>query len=96
MGAFGDELSRLRRGRGIMATDLRERVGPSLRALAGIDPVASQEEARLSALARNFGDVSTGGQAARAGGGWWASRRLSRRSRSDLVNFHWNGVAICW
>ena len=60
MGAFGDELSRLRRGRGIMATDLQERVGPSLRALAGIDPVASQEEARrrllafLDGLARNL------------------------------------------
>jgi hypothetical protein len=60
MGALGDELSRLRRGRGIMASDLRERVGPYLRALAGIDPAVSQEEARrkllafLDELARNL------------------------------------------
>ncbi|MGH3185696.1 MAG: hypothetical protein ACRDPY_00670 [Streptosporangiaceae bacterium] len=47
MGAIGNELSRLRRGRGIITSDLQERVGPSLRALAGIDPLASQEEARL-------------------------------------------------
>ena len=60
MGALGDELSRLRRGRGIMASDLSERVGPNLRALAGIDPAGSQEEARrrllafLGELARNL------------------------------------------
>lgn len=52
---------------------------------------------QLSALARNFGDVLIGGQAARGGAvGSCAARRLSRRSRSDLVNFHWNGAAICW
>lgn len=51
MGALGDELSRLRRGRGIMASDLRERLGPTLRALAGIDPAGSQEEARRRLLA---------------------------------------------
>jgi hypothetical protein len=51
MGALGDELSRLRRGRGIMACDVRERVGPTLQALAGIDPVESQEEARRKLLA---------------------------------------------
>jgi hypothetical protein len=51
MGALGDELSRLRRGRGIMASDLPERVGPNLRALAGIDPAGSQEEARRKLLA---------------------------------------------
>src|ERR1700733_7196358 len=46
MGALGDELSRLRRGRGIVASDLQERVGPTIRALASIDPAESQEEAR--------------------------------------------------
>jgi hypothetical protein len=46
MGTLGDELSRLRRGRGIMASDLQERVGPTIRALASIDPAESQEEAR--------------------------------------------------
>jgi hypothetical protein len=51
MGALADELSRLRRGRGIMAGDVRERVGPTLRALAGIDPAGSQEEARRRLLA---------------------------------------------
>ena len=50
----------------------------------------------LSALARNCGDVWVCGQAASAGAGSWAARRLSRSSRSDLVNFHSNGVAICW
>jgi hypothetical protein len=60
MGALGDELSRLRRGRGIMASDLVEAVGPTLRALAGIDPAGSQEDARrkllafLNELARNL------------------------------------------
>lgn len=62
MGPLGDELSHLRRGRGIMASDLRERVGPTLRTLAGIDPAGSQEEARrrlltfLDELAGNLPD----------------------------------------
>jgi hypothetical protein len=60
MGTLGDELSRLRRGRGIMASDLQERVGPTIRALAGIDPAEGQEEARrklgtfLNELARKL------------------------------------------
>ncbi|MFC6087570.1 hypothetical protein [Sphaerisporangium aureirubrum] len=33
---MADELGRLRRGRGVMAGDLEQRVGPSLRALSGI------------------------------------------------------------
>jgi hypothetical protein len=51
MGALADELSRLRRGRGIMASDLYERVGPTLRAMAGIDQTGTQEEARARLLA---------------------------------------------
>ncbi len=60
MGALADELSRLRRGRGIMASDLQERVGPTLRTMAGIDPAGSQEETRgrllafLDGLTRNL------------------------------------------
>lgn len=37
VGTLGEELRRLRRGRGVMASDLRERLGPGLRAMAGID-----------------------------------------------------------
>lgn len=50
MGALADELSRLRRGRGIMASDLSERLGPRLQALAGVNPAASQEEARRALI----------------------------------------------
>lgn len=46
MGALADELSALRRGRGVMTGDLRERLGPTLQALAGVNPASSQEEAR--------------------------------------------------
>jgi len=43
---LGEELGRLRRGRGVMASDLRERIGPTLRALSGIDESDSQDEIR--------------------------------------------------
>src|ERR1700733_10694547 len=46
MGALGDVLSRRRRAGWSMASDLKERVGPTMRALAGFDPAESQEEAR--------------------------------------------------
>ncbi len=46
MGALGDELSRLRHGRGIMAGDLGERLGPTLRAVAGIDPDGHPDDIR--------------------------------------------------
>jgi hypothetical protein len=35
--ALGEELGRLRRGRGVMAEDLPDRVGPTLRRMAGIE-----------------------------------------------------------
>ena len=38
VGAFREELSQLRRGRGVMAGDLPDRLGPSLCSLAGIEP----------------------------------------------------------
>jgi hypothetical protein len=57
MGALADELCRLRRGRGIMSGDLCERIGPTLRALAGIDPAGSQEETRRL-LARFLDDLA--------------------------------------
>ena len=76
-----DSIIRLVRGIGVAAGQLNS--------------VALVAAAQLSALARNCGDVSAGGRAASAGVGSWAARRLSRRVRSDLVNFHWNGVAIC-
>lgn len=40
------ELSQLRRGRGVMSADLRERLGPTLRTLARIDSEASLLDAR--------------------------------------------------
>lgn len=41
LSSLGDELGRLRRGRGVMASNLRERIGPTLRALSGIGESAS-------------------------------------------------------
>lgn len=44
--ALGDDLSHLRKGRGVMASDLLERVGPALKALSGIDDACTEAEAR--------------------------------------------------
>lgn len=46
MGALGDELGRLRRGRGVMAVDLADRLGPTLRHLAGIESGGHAGDAR--------------------------------------------------
>jgi hypothetical protein len=46
VGTLGEELSRLRHGRGIMAGDLRERLGPTLRAIAEIDPDGHPDDIR--------------------------------------------------
>jgi hypothetical protein len=46
MSGLADELRHLRRGRGVMAADLCERIGPKLRALAGIEAADSLEESR--------------------------------------------------
>ena len=57
MGTLGDELCRLRRGRGVMASDLLERTGPTLRALSGIDDSTSENEARRR-LVRYLSDLA--------------------------------------
>lgn len=44
MSTFSDELGRLRKGRGIMAADLQQRLGPTLRAMASIDDHCSPAE----------------------------------------------------
>lgn len=46
MGALGDELGRLRRGRGVMTIDLPDRLGPTLRGMAGIEPGSNAEDVR--------------------------------------------------
>ena len=46
MGALGDELGRLRRGRGVMAADLTDRVGPTLCRMAGIEPGGHADDTR--------------------------------------------------
>jgi hypothetical protein len=46
LGVLADELSRLRKGRGVMAGDLADRVGPALRAVAGIEHNADQNGIR--------------------------------------------------
>ena len=46
MGALGDELGRLRRGRGVMAGDLTDRLGPTLCRMAGIEPVGHADDVR--------------------------------------------------
>lgn len=46
MGALGDELGRLRRGRGVMAGELSDRLGPTLCAMAGIDPRGNADDVR--------------------------------------------------
>lgn len=46
MGALGDELTRLKRGRGVMVADLPVRLGPALCGLAGIGPGDNAEETR--------------------------------------------------
>lgn len=52
----------------------------------------SRHLSRLSALARNFGDVCQAACVA-----WWGWLVRARRAwRSFLVNFHSNGVATCW
>lgn len=51
MGAIGDELNHLRRGRGVMAGDLPERVGPALRVLSGIADSDSVHEVRRKLIA---------------------------------------------
>lgn len=51
MSTLSDELGRLRRGRGVMADDLRDRIGPTLRALSGIDESDSQDLVRVRLIA---------------------------------------------
>ena len=46
MGALGDELARLRRGRGVMAADLSDRLGPTLSRMAGIESGGHADDAR--------------------------------------------------
>jgi hypothetical protein len=46
VGAFGDELCRLRRGRGVMAGDLTKRLGPALCRMAGIEPGGHADDVR--------------------------------------------------
>ena len=46
MGTLGDELCRLRRGRGVMSSDLLDRTGLTLRTLSGIADAPSENEAR--------------------------------------------------
>lgn len=46
MGALGDELGRLRRGRGVMAADLPDRLGPTLSRMAGIESGGHADDAR--------------------------------------------------
>jgi hypothetical protein len=46
VGALGDELARLRRGRGVMAGDLPSRLGPTVCDMAGIDSGGNVEEIR--------------------------------------------------
>jgi hypothetical protein len=46
VGALGEELGRLRRGRGVMAGDLPDRLGPTLRDLARIEPGGNAQDVR--------------------------------------------------
>jgi hypothetical protein len=46
VGALGDELGQLRHGRGVMAADLVDRLGPALSHLAGIEPGGQADDAR--------------------------------------------------
>ena len=46
MGALGEELGRLRRGRGVMAGDLPDRLGPALRGMAGIEAGGNADDVR--------------------------------------------------
>lgn len=46
MGALGEELGQLRRGRGVMAEDLPDRLGPMLSGLAGIEPGGMVDDIR--------------------------------------------------
>jgi hypothetical protein len=51
VGTLGDELSNLRKGRGVMASDLLERAGPVLKVLSGIDDACTETEARRRLVA---------------------------------------------
>lgn len=57
MGALGEELVRLRRGRGVMAGDLPGRLGPALYTMAGIEPGGNAEEIRKR-LIRSLEDLA--------------------------------------
>jgi hypothetical protein len=46
VGALGEELGRLRRGRGVMAGDLPDRLGPALRGMAGIEAGGNADDVR--------------------------------------------------
>ena len=46
MGALGEELGELRRGRGVMAENLPGRLGPVLYGMAGIEPGGNDDETR--------------------------------------------------
>jgi hypothetical protein len=46
MGALGEELSQLRRGRGVMAENLPDRLGPVLYGMASIEPGGNDDEMR--------------------------------------------------
>lgn len=46
MGALREELGQLRRGRGVMAEDLPDRLGPALRGMAGIEPGGNADDTR--------------------------------------------------
>lgn len=59
MGALGDELVRLRRGRGVMDGDLPGRLGPVLYSMAGIEPGGNVEDLRKR-LIRFLEDLAAG------------------------------------
>jgi hypothetical protein len=46
VGALGDELTRLKRGRGVMAVDLPDRLGPTLTGMAAAEPGGNADEVR--------------------------------------------------
>jgi hypothetical protein len=59
VGALGDELTRLKRGRGVMAVDLPDRLGPTLTGMAAAESGGNADDVR-SRLVRLLGDLADG------------------------------------
>lgn len=59
MSALGEELGQLRRGRGVMAEDLPDRLGPTLSGMAGIEPGGKADDIRKR-LIGFLEDLATG------------------------------------